>query len=125
MATEKLRTSEEGRRYGSDALRLPSVGREGLDGWSVATGVEPLTRAGSAGSGVHCATLGVRGSDAGRNRFRMLAHPVAVAADVDDVAVVQQPVDEGGGHDIVSEDAAHFSKPLLEVSAMEARSWRA
>jgi len=42
----------------------------------------------------------------------VLAHPVAVAADVDDVAVVQQPVDEGGDHDLVTEDTA----PVLEAS---------
>ena len=41
----------------------------------------------------------------------MLAHPVAVATDVDDLAVVQQPVDEGGGHDLVAEYAA----PVLEA----------
>ena len=32
----------------------------------------------------------------GAPQFLVLAHSVAVAADVDDVAVVQQPVDEGG-----------------------------
>jgi hypothetical protein len=39
------------------------------------------------------------------------AHAVAVAADVDDVAVVQEAVDQGGGHDVVAEDLA----PLLEA----------
>ena len=39
------------------------------------------------------------------------AHPVAVAPDVDDVAAVQHPVQQRGGHDLVAEDAA----PLLEA----------
>ena len=33
----------------------------------------------------------------------MGAHPVAVAADVDDVAVVQQPIDQRRGHHLVAE----------------------
>ena len=41
----------------------------------------------------------------------VLAHPIAVAADVDDVAVVKEAVDEGGGHDVITEDLA----PLLEA----------
>ena len=41
----------------------------------------------------------------------MLPRPVAVAADVDDVAVVQQPVDERRGRHLVAEHAA----PLLEA----------
>ena len=41
----------------------------------------------------------------------MLAHAIAVAADVDDVAVMDEPVDERGGHDLVAEDLA----PLLEA----------
>ena len=41
----------------------------------------------------------------------VLTHPVAVAADVDDVAVMQQPVDECCGHDLVAQDLA----PLLEA----------
>ena len=36
-----------------------------------------------------------------------------VAADVDDVAVVQQPVDEGRGHDLVAEHAAPFLEALV------------
>jgi len=40
----------------------------------------------------------------------MLTHPVAVATDVDDVAVMQDAVEECGGHDVVAEDVA----PLLE-----------
>ena len=41
----------------------------------------------------------------------VLAHPVAAAADVDDMAVMQQPVDERSGHDLVAQDLA----PLLEA----------
>ena len=41
----------------------------------------------------------------------MLAHPVAVAADVDDMAVMHEAVDQGGSHDLVAEDVA----PLLEA----------
>ena len=41
----------------------------------------------------------------------MLAHAVAAAADVDDVTVVQEPVDERNGHDVVAQDLA----PLLEA----------
>ena len=40
----------------------------------------------------------------GAHEVPVLPHPVAVAADVDDVAVVQQPVDGGRGHDLVAED---------------------
>ena len=41
----------------------------------------------------------------------VLAHPVAAATDVDDVAVMQEPVDERCGHDLVAQDLA----PLLEA----------
>ena len=41
----------------------------------------------------------------------MLTHPIAVAADVHDVAVMEHPIDEGGCHDFVTEDVA----PLLEA----------
>ena len=49
----------------------------------------------------------------GPHEVAVLAHPVAVAADVDDVAVVvQQAVDESRGHDLVAEDAAPFLEAL-------------
>jgi hypothetical protein len=32
----------------------------------------------------------------------VLPKPIAVAPDVDDVAVVKQAVDQGGGHDLIS-----------------------
>ena len=41
----------------------------------------------------------------------VVAHAVAVAPDVDDVAAVQPAVELGHGHDLVAEDAA----PLLEA----------
>jgi len=44
----------------------------------------------------------------------MLPQSVAVAPDVDDVAVVQQTVDEGRRHHVVAEHAA----PFLEVSTV-------
>ena len=43
----------------------------------------------------------------------MVAHPVAVAADVDDVAVVEQAVDQRPGHEIVAEDLAPFVEGLV------------
>ena len=42
----------------------------------------------------------------------MLPHPVAVAPDVDDVAMVQQPVDERRRHDLVSK---HVSRAALHL----------
>ena len=50
----------------------------------------------------------------GMDRFGELdvpAHAIAVAPDVDDVAPVEQAVEQRGGHDLVAEDAA----PLLEA----------
>src|SRR6266542_41983 len=43
----------------------------------------------------------------------MLAHPVAVPPDVHDVAVVDQPIDERAGHDVVAEDLAPFVEALV------------
>ena len=43
----------------------------------------------------------------------MLAHAVAVAADVDQVTVVQQPVDEGRCHHFVAQDFAPFLEALI------------
>ena len=44
-------------------------------------------------------------------QIRMFPHPIAVAPNVDDGAVVQQPVDAGRRHHLVPEDGA----PLLEA----------
>ena len=43
----------------------------------------------------------------------MFPHPIAVAADIDDVAVVQQPVDEGRRHHLVPEDSAPFLEAFV------------
>jgi hypothetical protein len=42
----------------------------------------------------------------------VLPHPEAVAPDVDDVTVVQEPIDQGGRHDFVSKDLAPLLKAL-------------
>lgn len=42
-----------------------------------------------------------------------MPHPVAVAADVDDVAVVEQPIDQRPSHEIVAEDLAPFVEGLV------------
>ena len=47
----------------------------------------------------------------GFGEFGVALHPVAVAPSVDDVAAVEQPVQQRGGHDLVVQDLA----PLLEV----------
>ena len=47
----------------------------------------------------------------GLGELNVAAHPVAVAADVDDVAAVEQPVQQCGGHDLVVQDLS----PLLEA----------
>src|SRR5271166_479472 len=43
----------------------------------------------------------------------MLAHAVAVSADVDDVAVVDEAVDERAGHDVIAQDLAPVIKALV------------
>ena len=54
--------------------------------------------------------------------FGMLTESVAVPADVHDVAVVDEPVDEGGGHHLIPEDLPQSSKPLLLVRIVDACS---
>ncbi len=52
-------------------------------------------------------------------------HPVAVAANVDDVAVVQQAVDQGRCHDLVPEHRAPLQQKafdLLEIDPGKAVS---
>src|SRR3954454_16524487 len=39
--------------------------------------------------------------------------PVAVAAEGDDLGVVDEPVDHGGGHDVVAEDLAPAAERLV------------
>ena len=43
----------------------------------------------------------------------MLPHPVAVAANVDDMTVVQQTVDQGRRHDLVAEHDSPFLEALV------------
>src|SRR5690606_15880208 len=42
-----------------------------------------------------------------------MAHPVAVAADRHDMAVVDQPVDQSGSHDVVAEDVTPVLKAFV------------
>jgi len=44
-------------------------------------------------------------------KLGVMPHPIAVAADVDDVTVMEDPVNQSRGHDFVAEDVA----PLLEA----------
>ena len=41
-----------------------------------------------------------------RGEFAVVPHPIAIPADVDDVAVMQEPVDQRPGHDVITEDLA-------------------
>jgi hypothetical protein len=43
----------------------------------------------------------------------VLPHPVAVAANRDDVAVVDEAIDQRRGHDVVAEDLAPLFKALI------------
>ncbi len=43
----------------------------------------------------------------------VISHAVTVPSDVDDVTVVEQAVDEGAGHDVVTEDRAPVFKALV------------
>ena len=59
----------------------------------------------------------------GFGEFGVMTHPVAVAADVDDVAVMDEAIDECSGHDLSSPRISpHSSKPLLDVRTVEATS---
>ena len=56
--------------------------------------------------------------------FLAVLHAVAVAADVNDVAVVQKAVDERK-RPSSRRRQAHFLEHLFDVSTVDARSWRA
>jgi hypothetical protein len=43
----------------------------------------------------------------------MFAHPIAVAADINDVAMMHEAVNEGCGHDLVAQDLTPFLKSLV------------
>lgn len=45
------------------------------------------------------------------SELRVLAEPVAVAADIDDVAMMDEPIDQRRRHDLITEDLA----PLFEA----------
>ena len=49
----------------------------------------------------------------GLGEFGVPSHPVAVAPDVDDVAAVEEPVQERGGHHLVMQDLAPALKALV------------
>ena len=51
-----------------------------------------------------------------------VAEPVAVALEGDDLGVVDEPVDHGGGYDGIAEDHAQRPNGLLLVTMTEARS---
>ncbi len=46
-------------------------------------------------------------------QFGVLSHAVTVSSDVDEVAVVQNAVDESGGHDFVAKDLAPFLETFV------------
>lgn len=49
----------------------------------------------------------------GLPELSVFAYPEAVAADVDQARVMEQPVDEGRGHDLVAEDLAPFLEAFI------------
>ena len=74
-------------------------------------------------SGVRPALTGVRRE--GGSEFRVMTHPIAVPADVDDVAVMHEPIEERRRHDFIAEeDVTPFGEALIEVSTVLARSYR-
>ena len=51
--------------------------------------------------------------------------PVALATDVEHMAVVQQPLQDGRGDDRIAQASPHSPNSLLEVRMMDPRSCRA
>ena len=47
----------------------------------------------------------------GLKQVHMLAHPVTVASDIDQMAMMQNSIDQSGGHDLVAE----HGPPLFEA----------
>ncbi len=90
----------------------------------------PTSREGGAGAfGGHEVearggeTVAGRAGVDGLGEIGVSAHAVAVSADVDDVAAVQEPVEQRGGHDPVAEDPTPLFEALVgEVSTVEACS---
>ena len=56
-------------------------------------------------------------------RGEAVLEPAGVAAEGDDFGVVEETVEEGGGEDLVAEDASAFGEALVEVMIMEPRSY--
>jgi hypothetical protein len=54
--------------------------------------------------------------------LRVLAHALPVATDRDEVTVVDEAIDERRGHDLIPKTAPHSSKPLFDVSTVDACS---
>ena len=42
-----------------------------------------------------------------------MTHPIAVPADVDDVAVMHEPIEERRRHDFIAEDVTPFGEALI------------
>ena len=56
----------------------------------------------------------------------MISHPVAIASDIDDVAMVHQPLDQNRATTSSQSTPPHTSKSLFEVGGtVNARSCRA
>ncbi len=49
----------------------------------------------------------------GLGEFGVVTHPVAGAADVNDVAVMDEAIDECSGHDVVAKDFAPFLETFV------------
>lgn len=58
-------------------------------------------------------------------QFPVFVHSIAVPTDVDDVAAVEQAVDQLRRHYFIPQLAAHSLNPLFDVRIVDARSWRA
>ena len=76
-----------------------------------AEGVTIAARCLDAGSGIARSGLRIWRRVQGVPQIGVLPHPVAVAANGDDVAVVDEAIDQRRGHDVVAEDVT----PVLEA----------
>ena len=76
--------------------------------------VRPPERALRGTALVFCSALvGLRDAAAQQPRLALLAQPVAVALDEQRVAVVQQPVEDGGGQHVIPEDSSPLAHHLV------------
>ena len=46
-------------------------------------------------------------------KLGVLAHPIAVAANRDEMAMMDEAINERRGHDVIAEDVAPFFEPLV------------